>query len=208
MSRFAAFRRTPLLNPFLWWGARGASLMVLGALGPWIRMRAFGGGIVERRCGGVLVLAAATVRAALLIAWRERPAAGIAALLTALASLVVTLHDRRQIASLSLALCGLVWLVALADPPRTAAELEPTPPLSWEKSHGEGRKRAAPRAGEPSSDRRYQNIQSESSSGTETQPAPTKVTAAPQSRKEMSRCSEWLSPAGGRSSTSSARELR
>jgi Uncharacterised protein family UPF0547 len=145
---------------FLLWGLTSALLMVFGVLGPWIRIGTLaGGGVAERHAGAVLVLVAAVIGGALLVVWRQRQAAGIAALLGGLVGLVVTVRDRRHftgllvgrhlvpgppvlprfvhvgwgldlalLASLSLALCGLVWLIALRDdPPQTAPVVNATP---------------------------------------------------------------------------------
>jgi hypothetical protein len=125
----------------LLWGLLSALLMAFGSVGPWLEVgRVTWGGVEQGHVWLVLVVAVAG--AALLIAWRRHRAAGVAALVSGVVGVGIALYDRSHwgvfspisprpdtgyfvgpvhlgwglylalFASLSFALCGLVWLVA------------------------------------------------------------------------------------------------
>jgi hypothetical protein len=115
--------------------------LAISSLGPWLSLRFMRNGELQQG----LVLVAAVVGAVVLLAFRQRRSAGVAALLAGLVGLGITLHavihiggpllygpfasygfapvgwelDLVLLAYLSLALCGLVWLLARSDPPET-----------------------------------------------------------------------------------------
>ncbi len=130
------------------WGSLSTLLLVFGSLGPWLRN---GLGEHDALQHG-LVLVAAVAGAVVLVVWRQRRTAGVAVLFAGLVGLGITLHaathlngllpqyglangfgdvgwglDLALLASLSFALCGLVWLLALADPPESARLANATP---------------------------------------------------------------------------------
>jgi hypothetical protein len=135
----------------LLWALLSALLLAFGSPGPWLSL-----GVAEDRAPQhALVLVAAVVGAVLLVALRQRRAAGGAALLAGLVGLGITLYaathlsglllygparevpkgfgavgwelDLAVLGSVSLALCGLVWLLTLADPRERARLADPTP---------------------------------------------------------------------------------
>jgi hypothetical protein len=135
-------RPTDKRGRVLLWGLLSALLVALGSPSPWLQFRFTNHGELQQG----LVLVAAVTGAVLLVALRQRRSAGVAALLAGLVGLGITLHalthiwlpllygpfapngfgavgwelDFALLASLSLALCGLVWLLAFADPPESA----------------------------------------------------------------------------------------
>ena len=159
-------RPTEMRGWLLLWGVLSALLMAVSSLGPWLkvpytdylthrqRLEFYDDGGLQRGHGW-LVLVAGVLGAVVLVVWRQRRTAGVAALLAGLVGLGVTLHaathvnglrpestglegvairygfgnagwglDLALLASLSFALCGLGWLLTLADPPgeRSASE--------------------------------------------------------------------------------------
>jgi hypothetical protein len=142
-------RPTDKRGRLLLWGLLSALLVALGSPSPWLSLRFIAHGELQQG----LVLVAAVVGAVLLVALRQRRSAGVAALLAGLLGLGITLHaatyiwgpvlygpfapygfgavgwelDFALLASLSLALCGLVWLLALANPPQSARAANTTP---------------------------------------------------------------------------------
>jgi hypothetical protein len=126
----------------LFWGLLSALLLATCSPSPWLNFRFIKDGELQQ----AVVLVAAIVGAAALVAFRQRRSAGAAALLAGLVGMGITLHAVMQVsvtflygpfapyasgavgweldlvllASLSLALCGLVWLLARADPPESA----------------------------------------------------------------------------------------
>jgi hypothetical protein len=82
----------------LLWGLLSALLM-FGSLGPWLRAGLGDDGGLQRG-NGWLVLVAAVAGAAVLVAWRQRRIAGVAALLAGLVSLAVALHAATHIKGL------------------------------------------------------------------------------------------------------------
>ena len=133
----------------LFWGLLSALLLAISSPGPWLSLRVMNNGELQQG----LVLVAAVVGAVVLVAFRQRRSAGVAALLAGLVGLGITLHavihiggpllygpfaaygfapvgwelDLVLLASLSLALCGLVWLLARSDPPESAPVASATP---------------------------------------------------------------------------------
>ena len=135
----------------LLWGLLSALLLALGSPGPWLSLGVTEDGALQHG----LVLVAAVVGAVVLVVLRQRRGAGVAALIAGLAGLGITLHAATHLggllqygparqapngfgavgwelelavfASLSLALCGLVWLLALADPPASTRLANATP---------------------------------------------------------------------------------
>jgi hypothetical protein len=125
----------------LFWALLSALLLAISSPGPWLSFRFMKDGELQQG----LVLLAAVVGAVLLVALRQRRSAGVAALLAGLVGLGITLHavmpigpallygpfapywfapvawelDLVLLASLSLALWGLVWLLARHDPPES-----------------------------------------------------------------------------------------
>jgi hypothetical protein len=128
----------------LLWGLLSALLMAFGSVGPWLQVkRVFSGGVQDGYVWLVMVLA--VVGAVLLIAWRQRWAAGFVALVAGVVGVGIALYDRSHwgvflslphlsgavfvegpvhlgwglyltlFASLGFAVCGLVWLVSLAN---------------------------------------------------------------------------------------------
>lgn len=125
----------------LFWGLVSALLLALCSPSPWLGVRFIKHGALQQG----LVLVSAVVGALVLVVVRQRRSAGLAALLAGLVGLGITLHavtfgspllygpyapygfravgwevDLVLLASLSLAVCGLVWLLTLADPPESA----------------------------------------------------------------------------------------
>jgi hypothetical protein len=124
------------------WGLLSALLLAIGSPGPWLSFRLMKDGELQQG----LVLVAAVVGAVVLVVFRQRRSTGVAALLAGLVGLGITLHavmhigapllygpyapygsgavgwelDLVLLASLSLALCGLVWLLARDDPAKSA----------------------------------------------------------------------------------------
>jgi hypothetical protein len=143
------FGPTDMRGWFLLWGLMSALLM-FGSLGPWLGVRVGVFVDDGGQGNGWLVRIAAIVGVVLLVVWRRRRTAGLAPLLAGLMGLGITLHaathlngllppsqltdfiikqgfaqvgwglDLAVIGSLSLAVCGLVWLLALAGPPERA----------------------------------------------------------------------------------------
>ena len=145
-------RTTDKRGRLLLWGLLSALLLALGSPGPWLSLGVTEDGALQHG----LVLVAAVVGAVVLVVFRQRRGAGVAALLAGLVSLGITLHAAMHLggllqygpparqapngfgavgwelelalfASLSLALCGLVWLLAFADPPESARLANATP---------------------------------------------------------------------------------
>ena len=74
-------------------GLLGALLMAFGSVGPWLEVgRAFSGGVRQGHVWLILVLA--VVGAALLVAWRQRGTAGLAAFVSGVVGVGVALYDR------------------------------------------------------------------------------------------------------------------
>jgi hypothetical protein len=133
----------------LFWGLLSALFLAIGSPGPWLSFRFMKAGELQQG----LMLVAAVVGAVVLVAFRQRRSAGAAALLAGLVGLGITLHavmhiggpllygpyapygsgavgwelDLVLLASLSLALCGLVWLLTRGDPPESARVGKATP---------------------------------------------------------------------------------
>jgi hypothetical protein len=128
---------------FLIWGLLSALLMLIGSFGPWISTL---GGSVAGTDGsndGWLVVIAAVLGAIILLPTRRYRAAGIWPFLAGIGGAAVTIHDRshashfigRQstfvrdlvhigwglnlamVASISFAVCGLIWLLAIQTDP-------------------------------------------------------------------------------------------
>lgn len=131
---------------FLAWGLLSALLMLLGSFGPWISTL---GGSVAGTDGsndGWLVVVAAVLGGVILLPTRRYRAGGIWPLLAGIGGAAVTIHDRSHashvisgqsvlvrdlvhigwglnlamVASISFAVCGLVWLLAVRTDPELA----------------------------------------------------------------------------------------
>jgi hypothetical protein len=142
---------------FLLWGLLSALIMAFGSVGPWLRVGRYDVDGIQRG-DAWLVLVAAIAGAVVLIVWRQRRMAGFAALLAGLVGLATALYDRWHLmrlipllpglniftagylqvgwglylallASFSFALCGLVWLLALANSAKSSGPATATPAL-------------------------------------------------------------------------------
>lgn len=128
---------------FLFWALASAGFMTIGSFGPWIG--AFGASVAgtDGSNDGWLVVAAAVIGAVCLAATRNYRGGGLWALLGGVIASIVTIYDRshashligRQsalvqavvhigwglnlamVASISFALCGAVWLLAVGNAP-------------------------------------------------------------------------------------------
>ena len=99
-ARAIFVRPTDRRDWFVLWGLLSALFMAFGSFAPWLKAGNFdvGNGIQQ---GDVwLVLVAAIVGAVVLMFWRLRRVAGVAALLAGLVGLAITLYDRWHLARL------------------------------------------------------------------------------------------------------------
>jgi hypothetical protein len=137
---------------FLVWACGSAIFMLIGAFGPWVK--ALGQSVSGTDGGndGWLVVAAALITGLLFIAARRNKGAGLLGLIGGLIGAFVTIHDRSHvshaissggalaqalvrigwglnlamIASISFAVAGLIWLLAIdSDGRPTSPALQP-----------------------------------------------------------------------------------
>jgi len=118
------------------WVFASAGMMVLGSFGPWVKVFGMTASGIDGHNDGWLVVAAAAIGVLLLLVRRDSRAAGVWALLGGIAGTAVTFHDRSNVsdaissggalvqaaaqvgwglnvallASVSLAIAGLVWV--------------------------------------------------------------------------------------------------
>jgi len=133
---------------FVIWGGASAGLMLVGAFGPWLK--AFGQSVSGTDGGndGWLVVGAAVVAGLLFFATRTTRGAGLLALIGGVIGAAVTIHDRSHVnhaigsggalaqalvqigwglnlamvASISFAIAGLIWLLAIPSEVTAAAD--------------------------------------------------------------------------------------
>jgi len=121
---------------FFWWVLASAALMVVGAFGPWVELLGLSAGGTDGNNDGWLVIAVAVVAGAIFLWQRRTPRAGAAAIAGGVLGAIITIYDRSNVsdaagenaqvgelvqvgwglnlaivASISLAIAGVVWVV-------------------------------------------------------------------------------------------------
>jgi hypothetical protein len=138
----------------LLWVLGSAGLMVIGALGPWVKTLGFSSSGTDGSNDGWLVVGAAVIGGGLFLLTRSAKVAGVWALLGGLAGTATTIHDRNKVshaistsgglarafvqigwglnlamlASISFAIAGLGWLLTFKPEARAAPAAVPVEP--------------------------------------------------------------------------------
>lgn len=125
------------------WSGASVAFMVIGSFGPWIEALGQSVSGTDGSNDGWVVVAAAVIGALLMYVTRANRGAGIWAIVAGLAGSIVTIHDRSHashaisnagalvqavarigwglnlamVASISLVIAGVVWLVAIPSEP-------------------------------------------------------------------------------------------
>jgi hypothetical protein len=128
---------------FLAWMLASAAFMLIGAFGPWVKALGFSVSGTDGSNDGWIVFAAAVIACVLVLLMRRSRLAGLWALLAGGIGAGVTIYDRNNvsnelskggefaqslvqigwglnlamIASLSLSIAGLIWMLALKSQP-------------------------------------------------------------------------------------------
>jgi hypothetical protein len=126
---------------FFWWALASAALMVVGAFGPWIELLGLSAGGTDGDNDGWLVIAVAVAAGAIFMWQRRTPRAGAAAIAGGVLGAIITVYDRSNVsdvagesrevgelvqvgwgldlavvASISLAIAGVVWVLTFERP--------------------------------------------------------------------------------------------
>ncbi len=126
---------------FYCWVAASVGLMVVGAFGPWVELLGLSARGTDSGNDGWLVVAVAVVAGAIFRWQRRTPRAGVAAIAGGVLGAIITVYDRLNVgdaagetgqaadlvqagwglnlailASISLALAGVVWVLTFEQP--------------------------------------------------------------------------------------------
>lgn len=124
---------------FVVWGLASVLLMLIGSFGPWLTALGSSVGGTDGSNDGWVVVAAGVIGGLIFVTTRSNRGAGLWALIAGVIAAIVTIHDRSHVssvisqsgafaqalvhvgwglnlamvASISFALCGLVWLFSM-----------------------------------------------------------------------------------------------